>query len=408
VKFPAPKLLLISLLSFAFASHAQIDPEKRQLIQLGYNQPLQGRGPISGYAFYYLNHPQFLRTNLTLRLAVAPVYLDAELGISQALGERTDLGIGAGGGGFADSYSEVRLGRFLKDESFTGHSGEISASMYHLFNPGQQVPLFAIVRGMLHQSIYERESQTLPGFVLPNDQMTYHLRAGVRWGGREPLMDPKLAFELSAWYESQFRGDPGFYGLGGDRRVQANSHLYWGRALFIYTLPESRHTFSVNVTLGGSVNADRFSAYRLGAVLPLVSEFPLNLPGYYYQEISAKRFALVGSYYSLPIMDSQQWRFTATVTTALVDYAPGLAQPGDCHTGLGCGIGYTSPGEDWQVLVGYAYGVDAIRSQGRGAHSVGILCQFDLGARQRLKAAAPDHDLTPKSRGLFRLFQMFR
>jgi hypothetical protein len=28
-------------------------------------------------------------------------------------------------------------------------------------------------------------------------------------------------------------------------------------------------------------------------------------------------------------------------------------------------------------MVGYAYGVDAIRSEGRGAHSIGLLMQVD-------------------------------
>ena len=52
-------------------ARAQLDPEKRRLFQFGYDQPLQGRGPLSGYAFYYYNEPGFIRTNLTLRLALA-------------------------------------------------------------------------------------------------------------------------------------------------------------------------------------------------------------------------------------------------------------------------------------------------------------------------------------------------
>src|SRR5436309_4238256 len=95
-----------------FAAQAQIDPSKRELIQLGYNLPLEGSAPLSAYAFYYLNVPQFVRTNLTLRLAVAPVYLDSELGVSHLIGPHTDLGIGIAGGGFADTYSEVRAGKY--------------------------------------------------------------------------------------------------------------------------------------------------------------------------------------------------------------------------------------------------------------------------------------------------------
>ena len=44
-------------------ARAQLDPEKRRLFQFGYDQPLQGRGPLSGYAFYYYNEPGFIRTN---------------------------------------------------------------------------------------------------------------------------------------------------------------------------------------------------------------------------------------------------------------------------------------------------------------------------------------------------------
>src|SRR4051812_24469231 len=92
-------MLMEGILGGASVSEAQIDPAKRELIQLGYNLPLEGSGPLSAYAFYYLNLPQFVHTNLTLRLAVAPVYLDSELGISQAFGEHTHLGLGIAGGG---------------------------------------------------------------------------------------------------------------------------------------------------------------------------------------------------------------------------------------------------------------------------------------------------------------------
>ena len=96
--------LLVSLIPLAVS--AQIDPVNRDLIQLGYNSAFQGHAPLAGYAFFYHNAPGFLRTNLTLRVALAPVYVDSELGISHALGEHTDLGIGlAGGASSASSYA---------------------------------------------------------------------------------------------------------------------------------------------------------------------------------------------------------------------------------------------------------------------------------------------------------------
>jgi hypothetical protein len=46
-------LLLLGLLPV----QAQVDPVRRELVQLGYNQTLVGHAPLSGYAFYYRNQP---------------------------------------------------------------------------------------------------------------------------------------------------------------------------------------------------------------------------------------------------------------------------------------------------------------------------------------------------------------
>jgi len=193
-------LLATGLLWLGRSVFGQIDPEPRKLFQFGYNQPLEGASPISGYMFYYLNQPGFLETNLTLRLAIAPVYMDSEFGFSGALGPNTDLGLGLAGGGFADSYYEFRDGTFLRSNSFTGHSAELSASAYHLFNPGQLIPLNGVFRLREHFSVYDEDDTTSPSFVLPHDHSTMSLRTGLRWGGKEPVIHPDLAMEISAWY----------------------------------------------------------------------------------------------------------------------------------------------------------------------------------------------------------------
>ncbi len=377
--------VFLIFLSASAAAHAQIDPEKRRLVQLGYNQPVQGRGPLAGYAFYYFNEPGFIQTNLTLRLAVAPVYLDSELGIRHVLSPNTDLAIGLAGGGFADSYSEIRLGKLLKDESFTGHGGEGAVSLYHLINPDQPIPLNAILRGLVHYTAYERDDKTAPGFTLPSDHASVHLRTGLRWGGREPLVLPTLAMELSAWYEGQYRIDAGRYGFNGDRELRDHSHLFWGRALLVYTMPELQHNFSVSLTAG--------------------SEFPLTLPGYYFQELSADRFVLLSSQYAVPLGPWKQWGFMLSAATAEIDYLRGLEQPGRWNSGVGGGLLFRSKSQAWNIVLGYSYGIDAIRSGGRGAHSVGILIQYDLEADRRGKKPFWDPWLNPnKWRGFDRLF----
>jgi hypothetical protein len=398
-------LVLLYVLLVASPAVAQIDPEKRRLFQLGYNQPFQGRGPLSGYAYFYYNQPNYLRTNLTLRLAVAPVYLDSELGIREVLSPNTDLAIGLAGGGFADSYSEVRAGKYVREESFTGHGADVSVSLYHRFNPDQQIPLNAVLRGSGHYTIYARDDRTDPAFDIPDDRPSFHVRTGLRWGGREPYMFPSVAFELSAWYEGQFRRDPERYGFNGDRAVEANSHLFWGRALLIYTLPELKHNFSLSLTAGTSANVDRLSAYRLGGALPLVSEFPLTLPGYYFQEISASRYVLLSGQYSVPVKKDSQWGFMINGSSACVDYVQGLDQPGNFHSGVGGGITFRSKSRAWHAVLGYGYGIDAIRSNGRGAHMVGILIQYDLEADRRDKKPFWDPWLNPNRwRGFERLF----
>jgi hypothetical protein len=178
---------------------AQIDPIKRNLMQLGYNAALEGHQPISAYAFYYRNDPEFLHTNLALRLAVALTYLDSELGIRRAISEYTDVGIGLAGGGFADDYAEIHQGTYYPSQSFTGYGAESSLSLYHLFNPAQRIPLNGLVRVTGHYSTYDRSSTMASDFELPTDHGTFNVRTGLRWGGREPVLFPALAMELSVW-----------------------------------------------------------------------------------------------------------------------------------------------------------------------------------------------------------------
>jgi hypothetical protein len=361
------------------SAYGQIDPDHRQLVQLGYNQTLVGQSPISGYAFYYYNDPGFLRTNITLRLAVAPVYVDSELGFRNALGENTDLGIGAAGGGYANSYFEMRRGHYLREESFTGHGAEVSGSVYHLFNPGMLIPLSGVFRVSPRYSVYERDDTTASRFVLPDDRAGLNTRAGLRYGGSEPVLTPELGLEVSVWYENQLRQNPETYGYN-DRDVKEVSHLFWARTMFVYTFPESKQSIGLSLTAGSSMDADRFSAYRLGGDLPLSSEFPLILPGYYYQEISARQFVNLVGQYSLPITPSKRWSLTTIGAVADVDYLPGLEQPGCVHSGVGLGLNYKSPSGAFNFLAGYGYGFQAIRSNGRGGHSIGIFCQIDLEA----------------------------
>src|SRR5208282_918120 len=193
-----------------------------------------------------------------------------------------------------------------------------------------------------------------------------------------PTLFPPLAMELSVWYEGQFRTDAGAYGFNGDRRFNRQSHLFWAEGALAYTLPKSQQNFYVRLTAGTSLDADRFSAYRLGGFLPLISEFPLSLPGYYFQEISARNFGLLNANYLLPLDPDKRWDLDLNASSAFVDYLPGESQPGNWLNGVGGGILYRSPSDRWKIHIGYGYGVDAMRGHGRGANNFGLLMQWDL------------------------------
>jgi hypothetical protein len=374
-------LMAVTVILAALDASAQVDPDKRELVQVGFSQAIQGASPVAAYGYYYLNEPNFYKTNLTLRVAIAPVYLDSEVGLVGALGPNTDLGIGLAGGAFADNYYEFEDGKYLPEQSFTGDSGETSLSVYHLFDPGKLIPLYGILRVKEHFSAYERNDDTAGNFVLPHDHSTTEWRVGLRFGGREPLLHPELAMELSAWYEGQYRTDSGSYGFNGDRIMEANSELYWARALLIYTMPKSKQSLDVELLGGGSWHADRFSAYRLGGDLPLASEFPLTIPGYFYQELSAKNFVSFSAQYTIPLDANHSWNLSPMGAIAAMEYIPGLSQPGAVNSGVGLGLGYRSHSGVWQIMGDYGYGFEAQRAEGRGAQSIGILCQLNLGAK---------------------------
>jgi hypothetical protein len=127
-----------------------------------------------------------------------------------------------------------------------------------------------------------------------------------------------------------------------------------GSAALSYTLPESRQNLFVRVVGGASVNADRLSAYRLGGFLPLITEYPLSLPGYYFQELSARNFALINASYLLPIAPDQRWNLEFNGATADIDYLSGTEQAGNWVSGVGAGILYRAPSDRFKCVVAYA------------------------------------------------------
>jgi hypothetical protein len=371
-------LALLAVAAFSTAARAQIDPTRRDLAELGYDQPLAGHAPVSAYVFYDFSRPQYGDARHALRVTASPVYVDGEWDIRDVLGPHTDVGLGINGGGFAYDYDELRAGRWFRDQSFTGHGGGAEVSLYHLFNPGARIPLNGILRGGFRYVAYLRDSHNPPAFVLPRNQPIASVRAGLRFGGVEPVLVPELAAEVSGWYEGQVRFEPGTYGYAGDRNVQSTVHRFWGRGLLVYTLPRSRQRLSLSVTGGTSVHPDRFSAYRVGGTFTLASEFPLVLPGYYEGELSARAFVLATAAYAVPLDAADEWELGIGAATARITYTPGLEQPRTWNSGASAALGYAPVAKSWKASLVYGHAFDAVRGGHRGADSVSVLMELDL------------------------------
>jgi hypothetical protein len=377
---------LFAALACASSARAQIDPVRRDLFEFGYDQPVHGHAPVGAYIFYYLSRPQFGDADHALRVALSPVYVDAEWAVRNALGANTDIGLGVSGGGFADDYNEIRAGRWLRDQSFTGHDGGVDVSLYHLFNPGDRLPLNGIVRGDFRYVAFERDSENPPTFVIPKDQPIASVRLGLRAGGIEPVLAPDVAAELSAWYEARFRLDPGSYGFADDRRVESTVQRLWARGLFVYTLPDSGQRIALQAIGGASFHGDRLSAWRIGGVLPLEAEFPLVLPGYYEGELSARNFILAGADYSIPLDAALRWQLGVGAAIAHIDFTPGLEEAHAWNSGISASIGYAPTTRAWKASLVYGHAFDAVRNGHRGADSVSLLMELDLERLGYLRA----------------------
>ncbi len=357
---------------------AQIDPEHRNLLELGYDQPITGKGPQGVYAYYYYNNPDLYNTNVDLRLAIAPAYVDGELGFKQLLSPTTDVGLGLYGGMFGANYYEVRQGRYYQNESFDGSGAGTALSIYQLLNPGMLIPINVVARAGIRELTYMDTSDTADNFALPSNQTVGYTREGIRIAGKEPVLYPDLGLELSVWFERQWRLDSQEYGFDNDRSISPNVNLYWLYAGLNYAWTNSGQKISFAFTAGGSTDADQLGAYRLGGVLPLVSEFPLILPGYYYEELTATGFEHFYGAYDVPLIPDHLLDFRLEAATAHVDYLNGYQQTSDWQTGVGGGLTFAPKNKSFEIVFRYGYGFNAIRNGKEGGQSIGILFQYNF------------------------------
>ena len=107
-----------------------MDPKSRTRFEVGAEAPLQGNGPLTGYAYVFLTRPHFLAEHVYLRAIISPVYATGELIRDHWPTTHSALGFGLGGGLFAASHASFREGRFDKEVSFSGHTAEATLAYY--------------------------------------------------------------------------------------------------------------------------------------------------------------------------------------------------------------------------------------------------------------------------------------
>lgn len=387
MRVPFRAAIVVTLL--AAAANAQIDDSKRLLLEGGYEDGLGNPGPSAPYAFLYLNRPRVLGPGSAFRLAVAPVYADGELGVPGLFGSRTDLGLGFSGGGFAFGHAQVDRGNEKRGEAFIGHGGGPSVSLYPRIGKIGPVPVNGVFRVAMNYTDYVRTTRTDALFETPPDQVTGVARAGIRAGGIEPGLDKGRAVEASVWAEARVHDKPSEYGYADDRYIARAATLLWSRIHVSLPGPlATRVAGGVNMGVGGHLG--RLDAYRLGGMGTLTSEFPLVLPGYFTQEISARRFAHAWARTSFPYRDSRRFYIDLGIAGASLSPVPGTDPGSSRHLGFLMGVSYAPRKGGLHGQLAYGYAPTALRGTRRGAHALGLSFEIDF-------LAPADKPFSPKT-----------
>jgi hypothetical protein len=366
-------LLVPAPLVTASLAWAQADPEERAYLEVGTEIPVKGNAPIDGYAFFLWNRPNFPSEDQYLRVVVAPTYLLSELVQDHWPYGRHAVSIGLNGGGIRYGHWEYRDGRYKGAESFWGDGGEVPLSYYAGTKFFDQLPLQGQIRVTPAYIVYQDSLDTANRFKLPPDTGLLTGRVGLRLGGVPPELLPRLALEVSAWYEATYRTDAGTFGFPErPESLESLTQRAWGRVAGVFT-PFEGNTIELVVTAGLSKDADLLSSFRLGSALPFRSEFPLILHGYFVEEVFAKHFWLVNASYRFPA-----WPGSRAVTLRIagdlagVGYIAGHALPRDRLGGAGVDLSVAFTPR-MTMVVGYGYGFDAPRNGsfgGQMAHAL--------------------------------------
>ncbi len=245
-----------------------------------------------------------------------------------------------------------------------------------------------MLRASASYADYRRDYATAPQFVLPQNEWTGTLRGGLRFGGQPPGLDRAPAGEVSAWWLSQRREHSDPYGYDGDRVAQGQTNLYWTRILFNYRMKNGTR-LGGGTSFGGGTDVDRFSAYRLGGMLTLNSEFPLILPGYFAQEIAARQYAHAWVRAGFPVDDGRRFVVNVFAAGASITPVTGTDAGGAQHLGVGTGVEFVPRKAALRGMLSYGYSPTAERAGGRGGQGVALSVELNFEAPKGVLGSRP-------------------
>ncbi len=366
------KILLAVAILFLInqAVFAQVDVERRRTVilqtELG---AYHSDEELNAFGYYWYNQNNFPWTNSALRVIFAGIFVDSELSIFLPSSTNTAVGIGGGGGLLLDSVTPYNMGKYVAKTSFYGDAVNIRGFINQTIPNPSPIPINVRATYGVAGSFYRKTSDT-KNFDLPDDMLVQFVGAELRVGGIEPGLTSVRGAELYLSADVNYR--TGFDGFGP---VAANypQHSEYERLFGSLggKIPIGPTVLFPRIAGGLGENLDQISAWKIGGNLVGVEPYAYMLHGYYTRELFASDFALGNLAWTFPICHKYGITGNLYADWALIKLTPPSSRDWDNYFGFGAAVGFRGP---WQVntLVGYGYGVNAVRRGDRGGHEISL------------------------------------
>jgi hypothetical protein len=332
----------------------------------------RGAGEIGGLGYFWFNENKFPNDNTALRALIGGLYNDAELSYFLPSNPSTALGVGLGGWGYIGGVTPYFAGEKLGAGQFYGDGLTGRVFINQTVPVGGQLPLNVRATYGFTGNSYRHADETR-NFTLPHDFTEHTVRLEARYGLIEPGLLSKRGFELYLAADANYRDKFEAFGPTGAlfQKYDKYQHLF---ASIAGRTPVGPATGAARVSTGFSRNTDELNAWRLGGNLLQMNSYSMTLHGYYTREIFASDFVLANTSVSLPLYkpcDLTAHLYGDWAGAKTLNPYTGSSDHWHNYLGTGVGLSFRAPG-DIDVLLGYGYGVNAVRRGRHGGHEINV------------------------------------